>query len=36
MVRVLDSGSSGPGWGPGRGHCISRSSSSLNSVKNLQ
>ena len=22
MVRVLDSGSSGPGSGPGRGHCV--------------
>ena len=22
MVRVLDSGSSGPGWSPGRGHCV--------------
>ena len=22
MVSVLDSGSSGPGSGPGRGHCV--------------
>ena len=22
MVSVLDSGSSGPGLGPGRGHCV--------------
>ena len=22
MFRVLDSGSSGPGSGPGRGHCV--------------
>ena len=22
MVRVLDSGSSGPGLGPGWGHCV--------------
>ena len=22
MVSVLDSGFSGPGWGPGRGHCV--------------
>ena len=22
MVRVLDSGSSGPGSGPGRGYCV--------------
>ena len=22
MVNVLDSGSSGPGSGPGRGHCV--------------
>ena len=22
MVRVLDSGSSGPGSGPGQGHCV--------------
>ena len=22
MVRVLDSGSSGPGSGPGRAHCV--------------
>ena len=22
MVRVLDSGSSGPGLGPGRGECV--------------
>ena len=22
MVRVLDSGPSGPGSGPGRGHCV--------------
>ena len=22
MVCVLDSGSSGPGWGPDRGHCV--------------
>ena len=22
MVRAIDSGSSGPGSGPGRGHCV--------------
>ena len=22
MVSVLDSGSSGPGWGPGWGNCV--------------
>ena len=22
MLRVLDSGSNGPGSGPGRGHCV--------------
>ena len=22
MVSALDSGSSGPGWGPGRGQCV--------------
>ena len=22
MVSALDSGSAGPGWGPGRGHCV--------------
>ena len=22
MVSVLDSGANGPGWSPGRGHCV--------------
>ena len=22
MVSAFDSGSSGPGWGPGRGNCV--------------
>ena len=32
MVRVLDSGSSGPGSGPGQGHFVVSLDKTLNSV----
>ena len=31
MVSVLDSGASGPGSGPGRGHCVLFFGKTLNS-----
>ena len=31
MVSALDSGSNGPGSGPGRGHCVVFLSKALNS-----
>ena len=30
MVSTLDSGGSGPGWRPGRGHCVVFSGETLN------
>ena len=32
MVSALDSGSSGPGWRPGRGHCVVFMAKTLDSV----